>query len=380
MSAICLNSLIAFKLWRRFKESRIRVVAILTGAYLLFILFICIELIFLLLNFVDPISFYFKEGNVVVFLFPFFGGISAGFFMLFIDYFENERSPPIHTAIYGAFLGTFLLNVIYSLIIPELFSQGDLIVIPEETLDISVIILVILDFLFSSNFPASYFIIYVIFVTLRSLQRIKGKQEEAQKKQVLFMQWAIVFYYLVTMVLVVMGFQLTNIIDPSIIVFLKHFAPQLSVVVGGILMFQVYVKAPIGFLQFQPLEKIMVINRSGLLLYSYDFGLTGDNENSQDVLFSGGVYAVLTLFSDMIKTKNIQMIHFQNKIIMLSHNESFVVFLVVDRVTSFLWSALESFSTIFNLKYGLETLQYSVVPKNVFIDTEQLVNVAFGLQ
>lgn len=312
---------------------------------------------------------------------PFFGGISAGFFMLFIDYFENERSPPLHAAIYGAFIGTFVLNVIYSMIIPEIFTQGDLIIIPEDSPDILILIFIFLDMLFSSNFPVSYFIIYVIVVTLRSLQRTKSLiQEEAQKKQVLFMQLAIIFYYLVTMILVVTAFQLEGFLDPAIRVLLKHIAPQVSVIIGGVMMYQVYVKAPLGFLQFQPLEKLMVINRSGLLLYSYDFGLTDDNESSRDVLFSGGVYAVLTLFSDMIKTKNIQMIHFQNKIIMLSHCESFVVFLIVDRVTKFLWSALNSFSNMFNLKHGLEAHQYSVVPKNAFNDTELLVKVAFGLQ
>ena len=87
------------------------------------------------------------------------------------------------------------------------------------------------------------------------------------------MQWTIILYYLNTLVLVVGAYQLEDLLDPIIVVFLKHIAPHISIIFGGILIFQAYVKAPVGFLQFQNIEKLLVINRSGLLIFSYDFVL-----------------------------------------------------------------------------------------------------------
>ena len=69
-----------------------------------------------------------------------------------------------------------------------------------------------------------------------------------------------------------------------------------------------------------------------------------------------------------------------DKKIMLSQNENFIVYLLVDRVSSFLWSALDSFATMFNLKYGLEDQEYAVVTKNIFDDAETLLKIAFGRQ
>ncbi len=357
-------------LYRRWQVTRIKVVAILSSFYLLFLIYVAIEFFFYILNFNDPVNFYLQEGNVIVFLFPFFGGMSAGFFLLFIDYFENESINPIHGFFYGIFFGAFILNIMFQLFYPALGS-----------LEVSPLILSLQNFLFSTNFPASYFIIYVVVVTLRSLRRIKASIDDtAQKKQISLMQLAIVFYYFLTMIVVAGGYQLAELLDPVTVVFLRHIAPHISVIIGGIMIFQAYVKAPIGFLQFQKLEKIMVINRSGLLLFSFDFRSSKEEANSQDALFSGGVFALITLFSDMIKTKNIKMINFQDKRIMLSHNENFVTFLIVDRITSFLWGALDSFSNMFNLKYGLDDHEYSVVPKSVFKDAETLLRIAFGRQ
>ncbi len=369
---LVLNGFLFVKLYQRWQETKIKVVAVLSGFYLLFLLYVTIEFFFFILTFNDPVGFYLQEGNLIVFLFPFFGGMSAGFFMLFIDYFENESIYPIHGFFYGVFFGGFILNIMFQLFYPleQIMS-----------LEISPLILLSKNFLFSTNFPASYFIIYVVVVTLSSLRRIKGNIDDpAQKKQVSLMQLAIVFYYFLTMIVVAGGYQLAELLDPATVVFLRHIAPHISVIIGGVMIFQAYVKAPIGFLQFQKLEKIMVINRSGLLLFSYDFLLTKEGEDSQDALFSGGVFALITLFSDMIKTKNIKMIHFQDKMIMLSHNENFVTFLIVDRVTSFLWGALASFSNMFNLKYGLDDHEYSVVPKSVFKDAKTLLKLTFGHQ
>lgn len=374
---LLLNTLLFSTLIKRWKETKITVVALLSGAYFLFIIFIAIEFFFYLLNFGDPVGFYLQEGNILVFLFPFFGGISAGFFMLFIDYFENERINPVHGFIYGAFFGAFILNMMYQLILPEFSAITDF----STSLEANTIILFFLNFLFSTNFPASYFVLYVIAVTLKSLRSIKiNIDDKAQKKQVSLMQSAIIFYYLTTLIVVAGAYQLADLMDPTTLVFLRHICPHISIIFGGLMIYQAYAKAPVGFLQFQKMEKLMVINRSGLLLFSYDFDPSEENERSRDVLFSGGVVALLNLFTEMIQTKNINVIQFQDKKIMLSHTENFVVFLVVDRITRFLWSALNSFGNMFNLKYSLDDQEYSVVSKDVFDDAEILLKLAFGRQ
>ncbi len=372
---LIVSGLVFYKLSRRWRATRITVVSLLASFYLLFIIFIIIEFWFFLLNFNNTVGFYLQEGNVFVWLLPFFGGISAGFFMLFIDYFENERISPLHGFIYGIFLGAFLLNVMYQIMDPGVF--------PLRILEANTLILIIINYLFSTNFPVSYFVIYVIVVTLRSLRRIKRNiDDKAQKTQVMLMQWTIVLYYFVTLVVVASAYQLAHLMDPVTVVFLKHIAPHINVIFGSLLIYQAYVKAPVGFLQFQRIEKLLVINRSGLLLFSYDFALPKDQDHTseQDLLLSGGVYAILSLFTEMVHAKNIRMIHFLDKKIMLSQNENFILFLMVDRISSFLWSALDSFGNMFNLKYGLDDQEYAVITKNVFTDAEHLLKIAFGRQ
>jgi hypothetical protein len=196
------------------------------------------------------------------------------------------------------------------------------------------------------------------------------------------MQWSIILYYLVTLVVIVTAYQLEDLLNPNLAVLLKHIAPHINVILGGIMIYQAYVNAPVGFLQFHNIEKLLAINKSGLLLFSYDFSLPikVDSSREKDVLLSGGVYAILNLFSEMIHAENIRMIQFLDRKIMLSQNENFIIFLLVDRISGFLWSALDSFATMFNLKYGLEDQEYAVVTKNVFDDAETLLKIAFGRQ
>jgi hypothetical protein len=376
---IIINGTLLALLIRRWKECKLKVIAILCGMYFLYLFFIAFELTLFTLHFDDPVTFYLQD-KLVITLLPFFGGISAGFFLLFIDYFLTDKVSPVHSAIYGAYLGSFILNAIYLIVIPEIFGRGDLVIVPESQ-SLFTIVLIFLDILFSTNFPVSYFVIYVLFITLHSLNKIKSQiQEAAQKKQIIYMQSTIVFYYFFTMVLIVAAFQLANSFDPVLHVFIRHIAPHISLIIGSIMMYFAYVKAKTGFLQFQRIEKVMVINRAGLLLFSYDFGLEETKSEQQDLLLSGGVFAVLTLFSELIKSRNIQLIHFQDKNILLSHNDNFIVFLMVDRVTGFLWGALESFNRMFNLNYSSEFQELAVVPKHLFNDAEVLLKLAFGLQ
>jgi hypothetical protein len=375
---IVVNGMVFLTLWKRWNTTRITVVAVLCGFYLMYLIFIMIEFALILFNFNDPVYFYLQEGFIVN-MFPFFGGVSAGFFLLFIDYFVTDKVSAVHTSVYGAFLGAFLLNIIYQMLFPGIIDPENIQAV-QQGWNAYAVLLLFMNILFTTNFPATYFVIYVLIISMASLYKIKKLiQEDLQKRQVFLMQLTIIFYYFFTMILIVGAYQFEDLFYPDMLVFIRHLAPHISVIIGSSMMYQAYAKAPTGFLQFQRIEKLMVINRSGLLLYSYTFD-EDTRSDAQDVLLSGGVFAVLTLFSEIIKTKNIRMIHFQDNKIMLSHHDNFIVFLVVNNITKFLWSALDSFSNMFNLKYGPEEQEISVVPKCLFEDANILLNLAFGLQ
>ncbi|MFX0052825.1 MAG: hypothetical protein ACFE8U_16225, partial [Candidatus Hermodarchaeota archaeon] len=122
---IMVNGMVFFRLWKRWNKTRITVVAILCGFYLMYLIFVMVEFALILLNFDNPVNFYLQEGFVVN-MFPFFGGMSAGFFLLFIDYFITDKVSSVHTAIYGAFLGAFILNIIYQMLFPGIIDPENI--------------------------------------------------------------------------------------------------------------------------------------------------------------------------------------------------------------------------------------------------------------
>jgi hypothetical protein len=361
----------------RWRKTRIPVIGILIGLYIVFIAFVGFEFFFYIVNMDNPVQFYRNEGNVVTYLFPLFGGISSGVFLLFIEFFRKDRVSPIHASIYGIFLGAFLLNMIYPVLFPEIMS--DELIFMQNIEDLYSVILTLLIVLYTTNFPAAYFVGYVIVITLFSLQKIKNQITlREQEVQAVMLQLSIIFFYAIPLLVVVCSRFLEKIVNPEFHIFLQHLAPHISVIVGSWLIYRAYVSAPLGMLQFHLLKKLMVINKSGLLLYSYDF-VPGESLGSdRDLLFSGGVLAVLNLFTEMIETTDVKMIQFQEEIIMLSNNENFITFIIADHASRFLWSALAAFTRFFNLKYGSEAEELTVVPKHVFEGAFELVKMAFG--
>ena len=379
---VTISTLMSVLLWRRWRDIRLPVIAILITLYIIFIGFVGVEFISFIVNISNPVQFYLDENNLIASLFPFYGGISAGIFLLFIEFFRKDRVAPIHTLVYGIFLGAFLLNMIFKVVFPEFTTSIEQATI-VETFDLSAVIFLLINVLFTTNFPAAYFISYAIIVTLFSLQKIKDQVTEVnQKRQLIFLQATIIFFYGVPILLTILTRFTENSLNLELLVFLRHLAPHISVIIGSFFIYIAYVKAPLGLLQFHTLEKLLVINDSGLLLYSYDFLPKVDSDGDhrdRDVLFSGGVLAVLNLFTEMIETTEMQMIQFQEQIIMLSNNKNFITFLIADHTSRFLWNALNAFSQIFTLKFGSDAKELTVVPKHVFEDALEIVRLTFGL-
>ncbi len=357
----------------KWKENKITVIGLLFSVHALFLVFLLTEAFLLLVNMNDPVGFYLAEGNFVVSLFPFFGGASAGFYMLFIHYFLHERISPLHASIYGLFLGAFMLNVIYKVIFPEIIPVS-------SNIDSSSLILLILTLLVSTNFPASYFVIYVVIITFFTLSEVKKGTFGIQRKQIMYLQLTVLSYYGYTTLIVVTGYVFSNFLDPNLTVFLRHIAPHFGVILGSILILSSYLRSPAGFLQFHKLEKLMVVNLAGLPLFSYDFEHVFTKTSiDKDALLSGGVYAILNLFSEMIETTKMTQIQFQDKRIALSYHESFLCVLVADKITKFSSNALDSFSRMFSLRFNVDEHDLGIVTKSVFEDAKNLVTIAFQL-
>ena len=368
---------------KRWKENRITSIGLLTSLHIIFLVILIIEMIFLLLNVENPAQFYLQDGNLIVSLFPYFGGISAGFYLIFIDYFLNERISPIHSLAYGFFLGALVLNVLFKVMFPEIIlfvSQTSFI----EIQSLYTIILFFLRILISTNFPATYFVIYVVIATYWKLSEVKKTTYDRRKKQITFLQLTLLSYYLYPTVIVVTGYMFRNILSPDVTVLLRHIIPHIGVIVGCLMIFSSYIRSPKGFLQFHHIEKLMVVNHAGLPLFSYDFDHIKKKTGIQDELLTSGVFALLSFFSEMIETKRINKIQFQDKIIAIAYQDSFLAILIADDISNFLWNALHSFSRMFTLKYGVngvnELQDISIVTKSVFDDAEKLIKLAFGFE
>jgi len=378
---LTISIILLLSLLSRWRKTRIPVIGILVSLYISFIAFVGFEFFFYLVNFETVIEFYLSGENIISFLFPFYGGISAGVFLLFIEFYRKDRVSPLRASIYGAFLGAFIFNMIFYLLFPEvsITNSGSSI---QNITNLSTLFLSVVQILFSTNFPAAYFVGYVIIDTLLSLQKSKRKiHSRMEKKLILMLQFAIIFFFFFPMILVVTAEVFRNNASSELLFFLQHLAPHISVFIASLLIYRSYIKAPLGLLQFHRLQKLIVINKAGLLLFSYDFDQsdgTRNNKVERDVLFSGGVLAVLTIFKEMIETTDIELIKFQEEIVMLSNNENFIIFLVADHESRFLWSALHGFTRIFTLKHGSEAEELTVVPNYIFEDTGDLIKLTFG--
>ena len=361
---LSISAFLFYSLLYRWRETRIPVIGILFSLYVVFIAFVGFEFFFYILNFETVMEFYINGENIISFLFPFYGGIAAGVFLLFIEFYRKDRVSPVRASIYGAFIGAFIFNMIFYLLFPEISISSTSSSI-QNLGDLGNLFLSVIQALFSTNFPAAYFVGYVIVDTLLSLQKSKRKiHKRIEIRLILMLQLAIVFFFFFPMIFVVTAEVFSNNFTSELFFFLKHLAPHISVFMGSLLIYRSYVKAPLGLLQFHRLQKLIVINKAGLLLYSYDFNQTDKTQTSK--------------VEQMIETTDIEMIKFQEEIVMLSTNDNFIIFLVADHESRFLWSALHGFSRVFNLKHGSEAEELTVVPNYIFEDTADLIKMTFG--
>ncbi len=349
-------------LWKRYQKSKMFVVLILFAYYVVDFIAIFIELPFFLANFDDWAAFYLDPNNLSLQFFALLGMVSAGMFLLFIDYFEEDRISVSHASVLAGFLAAYVMVTAFKSIAIQ--SAVDFIIARNVN--------------FFELLPA-FFLTYVVIVTMRALFRIKRESHDAaQQKQVMLMQVAIVFYYVITVFFIVSAKRMF-FLSPDWKVFLIHVAPRMSVIIGDVILLMVYARSRLAFLQFQRMEKLLVIADSGLPLFSHDFVKTTKTSNGKAMLLSGGLTAVTSLLSEAVGAAGIRMIQFQDKQIMISHHDLFAVFLIVDRPSTFLWNAIQHFGNAFNREYSLNDQSLATVDTKTFATAGKLVKTSFGL-
>ncbi len=294
-----------------------------------------------------------------------FGFSSAGMFLLFIDYFENERMSTNRVVL---FIGSLCSYVVGMLILAALSSS----VVETETFEfLSMLVLMI----------APFFLVSVTIIGCHVLQNCKSyAYDKKHRQQLTLMQLSLMCFFLFTSIyitaynLVVPYFGLT----PDMVQILLVVPQDISLSVGAVLLWLAYARSTrVAFLQSQRMHKLIVVNYAGLPIFSYNF--LGVEHSIDDTLISGGITAVSSLFGESLGVSSgIDSISLEGIEMMMENYDKFAVILFTERISGFLKKAIIEFGSNFDTKYS--HLIDDGVDVSSFAGTEILVEQAFGLE
>ncbi|MHA2365465.1 MAG: hypothetical protein ACXAC7_16025 [Candidatus Hodarchaeales archaeon] len=306
-----------------------------------------------------------KPNNLVILILPYYGGITAGYFLLFLDYFENDKISPSLTALYGFYLGAHTLNILYNIIQNTTTSLLETIPLAGNTPH--------------SGIPTFFVLIFMVLIIQKLYGIYRQSIDNEQKNLIRWLIVTVIFYLINPAWMVGFAYQLNNS-QPEFKVFMRHIAPQISIILGNIVFFYSYVRTKVGLLQLQIMERLFVIETSGILLFTHDFLLQRSQIYSSNlILLSGGITAITTVLKEAVGETSIKSIQFQEKQIMVSHHLGFSVFLLVNRPTMFLLQAIEKFGKMFEMQYHFGSDRDEIVFSKKYKDANILVLNAFGL-
>ncbi len=294
-------------------------------------------------------------------------GISAvygGSFLLFIDYFERERISANRLALIIGYLVlvyswevSWLYNYLYYFFAGEPQPTG------YNAGYFNLLSLIIL----------SFFILIAVLCS-RVLQHMKQfALDTAHRKQLSYMQWAILSIFLFAPLL-----SLSQMFFGYIGVNVDLEYPGFVCIFVGIgLLWLAYARTTrVALLQPQQIDKILVLNEGGVLLYSYEFSHTPQTIN--DMLISGGLTAVRGIMREAMGTgTELRSITFEDKEIMFITLGRFGFVLFAGRKSRFLQAALENFGKAFSNKYEAQIER--IVNLDAFNESKGLIEKAFGL-
>ncbi|MDH5402478.1 MAG: hypothetical protein OEY49_08305 [Candidatus Heimdallarchaeota archaeon] len=356
-----LDLILVNTMFKRYKESRIKILLFLFIFYIADIILLAAEMVPFLEHFDNIADFYISGvDNVYFYIFTILGIATAGIFLLFTDYFEDESISMRNAIVFVVFLTSYVEYVAYNLA----NSTPVGLEIPNTPL--------------SMGFIPVIFLLYVVVVSIKGLLKIRKEVlDPVQKSQINRMILTIIFYYFVTSNLIGFSHQSPFPLSDETTLLLRTILPKYSIIIGHFIMYRTYAKAKVAFLSYQKMEKLLVISKEGLPLYSYDFISSADSE-TVNILLSGGMTAIIGMLNETLGTSGIKMIEFLDKQIMIVHQANFAIFLVVDRPSSFLWNAITIFAGILERKMIFGDQTDSLI-RSQPIQADSDLKIAFGL-
>lgn len=266
-------------------------------------------------------------------------GMGAVFFLiLFFQAFESNRiltERNLFVALIFAVLisGLLIISVQISVALPELDGKTD-----EEIVEMdSIVFLAFLLVLFALSGAIFLLAMYIrIFVKLH--RRIKATSNLEIKKKLKKMRYALIGMILGSAI----AESIQSSTDNDVVV-----GELFAVLAFGYFVF-LYSTSGAAILQAESLQKLLIISNEGMPLYSYSFQAEDSDSipfNSQDVLFSGALRAISTLFSEFTGTmdQSLKEVTLENVVVMANQiaDKRFLAVLLVDQTTRFFREAFE---------------------------------------
>ncbi|MFX0064466.1 MAG: hypothetical protein ACFFC7_20025 [Candidatus Hermodarchaeota archaeon] len=371
---------------KRYMETKISAIVFILGTTSFVLITNFTEILFGLANFQNMVSNYtstsvyrilfeiltletinFNYNSFIAIIFDALGFFTAGMFLLFIDYFENESISSTKLVLYiGSGIGY---------IIAACFAIG----IDEIKIDPQFRAFVALaEFYFS--LIVFFFLVYVILSCFRSIENVKHfAYDSTQLKQLFFMQLVIIFYYVVPLICIVTTRILSNILvlPDDVYLLIYVIISRMGVVLGNLILWRVYALTPrVAFLQPQRTHKLYVIADTGLLICSFNFR---GREEEDTPLLAGGLSAMKSLLKEAVgASSDIYTIKFRELELMVRSYNEFDVLLITERASYFLHKAIEVFADTFRKSYDLSDT--SIINRAQFSNADILVKKAFGLE
>lgn len=378
--------LLIVSLTQRYIETKVPAILFLLGTTLFVLISDIVELIFAMANFENLVSNYastsifqilfeimtlnnlvFNYLSVLTIIFETLGLVTAGLFLLFIEYFAKENISVTKMSVYTGSVIGYIIASFFMLSIETI------------TLNPSFRLLLALTQIFVSQ-VVLFFLLYVIITCLRSIEHVKPfAWDSVQIRQLFFMQLVIIFYYVVPVICVVSIRIFSNIVNLSDDFYLLIYViiPRTSLLLGSLVLWWVYALSPrVAFLQAQKMYKLYVVTDSGALAYSFDFRKEIKDDISE--LLSAGLNALKAMIRQAVgASSDVATVKFKEREIIVRTYDHFDLFLITENASNFLHKAMDSFGEAFRNSYDLSDT--TILNRTQFKDAEILVKKAFGL-
>lgn len=244
-------------------------------------------------------------------------------------------------------------NLIRSVSIP---GQGQ-----SQTTDIGNTDLLIMDITMMINIVSIFFIMILLVILLRKITHIKEKAYSMYATNLIVkVQWGakiMIFGPILASILFLLISDLTRGIQINIIT-------SVISIIGLFLIVKNFREGGIPIFQGDNLRRLILINESGIPIYSYGFKHFNedkadqdyDSYNDDDILFSGALTSISMLMSEFTgSSRKVQSISLSGLKMMIYHViEKFSVVLLVTNETLFYRNAMDKFSS--SIPHILENL------------------------